>query len=101
MKFESRPSFKLLLRRLFTAIFSSLCFSLGNAVPPDYVEATLFNLRKLKVNQLKANLEKRGMKSTGLKPLLLKRLEKVGDIVRGYELSWITIFCIKLKQALK
>lgn len=41
------------------------------------MEATLYNLRKMKVNQLKANLEKRGLKSTGLKTLLLKRLEKV------------------------
>ncbi|XP_076814094.1 uncharacterized protein LOC143460478 isoform X2 [Clavelina lepadiformis] len=42
-----------------------------------FIEATLYNLRKMKVNQLKANLEKRGLKSTGLKTLLLKRLEKV------------------------
>nr|CAB3244011.1 proteoglycan 4 [Phallusia mammillata] len=42
-----------------------------------FMEATLYNLRKMKVNQLKANLEKRGLKSTGLKTLLLKRLEKV------------------------
>nr|XP_026690232.1 serine/arginine repetitive matrix protein 1 isoform X3 [Ciona intestinalis] len=43
----------------------------------DCMEATLYNLRKLKVAQLKSNLEKRGIKSTGLKTLLIKRLEKV------------------------
>uniref|UniRef100_H2ZA82 Matrin-type domain-containing protein n=2 Tax=Ciona savignyi TaxID=51511 RepID=H2ZA82_CIOSA len=43
----------------------------------DYVEATLYNIRKLKVAELKANLEKRNIKSTGLKTLLIKRLEKV------------------------
>nr|XP_039263863.1 serine/arginine repetitive matrix protein 1-like [Styela clava] len=42
----------------------------------DFLEATLYNFRKMRVQQLKENLKKRDLPLHGLKPLLLKRLEK-------------------------
>lgn len=48
----------------------------SSGTPSDFVEATLYNFRKMKVSELKENLKKRNLPLHGLKPLLLKRLEK-------------------------